>query len=57
MGGAHLSIVAEQLGHRSIAMVERFYGHLIEGHVSGTIRSAFAPLGVVDGDNVVDLKR
>jgi integrase len=57
MGGAHPVVVAQQLGHRSIAMVERHYGHLIEGHVSGTIRNAFAPLGVVDADNIVDLKQ
>lgn len=56
-GGAHLSVVAEQLGHRAIAMVERHYGHLIESFVSGTIRSTFAPLGVIDPDNVVDVKR
>jgi hypothetical protein len=49
--------VAEQLGHRSIAVVEQFYGHLVERHVSGTIRSAFAPLGVVEADNVVDFEQ
>ena len=34
-----------------------FYGHLVERHVSGTIRSAFAPLGVVEADNVVDFEQ
>jgi integrase len=53
-GGAHLSVIAEQLGHRSIAMVERHYGHLTEGFVSETIRSTFAPLGIVEADNVED---
>jgi integrase len=49
MRGVPLAVVAAQLGHSSIAMVERHYGHLAPNYVSETVRAAFGELGIADG--------
>jgi integrase len=48
MKGVPLAVVAAQLGHASIEMVEKHYGHLAPNYVAETVRSAFGVLGVVD---------
>jgi integrase len=45
MKGVPLAVVAAQLGHTSIKMVEKHYGHLAPGYVSDTIRQALTPIG------------
>lgn len=39
MAGAHMAVVAEQLGHKGTRMVEKHYGHLAKGYVAQTVRS------------------
>jgi integrase len=55
-GGAHLKYVAELLGHRDTTMVELHYGHLAKSDVKRVVCEAFKPLGIVEGDNVEELK-
>jgi integrase len=50
MKGVPLPVIAAQLGHADIRMVEKHYGHLAD-----TVRAAFGTLGVIDNDNVVPL--
>jgi integrase len=54
-GGASLSVVAAQLGHASIAMVERYYGHLAPSHIADTVRAKFGDLGIIAPTNVMKL--
>lgn len=56
MRGATHAVVAEQLGHASIAMVQKHYGHLSPSHVSETIRASLGEFGIAAGDNVVPLE-
>jgi integrase len=56
MKGVPLAVVAAQLGHSSIAMVEKHYGHLAPNYVANTVRAAFGELGVVEPTNVTTMK-
>jgi len=59
MRGVTLPVVAAQLGHASIAMVERHYGHLAPSYVADTVRASFGRLGIVEpgeAEKVVPLK-
>jgi integrase len=56
MKGVPLAVVAAQLGHTSIAMVEKHYGHLAPNYVADTVRAALGNLGVVEPTNVTPLK-
>lgn len=38
MAGLPLKAIANQLGHRSVRMVDLFYAHLSEGYLDKTIR-------------------
>ena len=57
MRGVPLAVIAAQLGHADIRMVEKHYGHLSPNYVADTIRSAFGTLGVIETDNVIPLTR
>jgi integrase len=46
MKGVPLPVVAAQLGHSSINMVEKHYGHLAPSYVAQTVRQAFGELGI-----------
>jgi integrase len=37
--GVQMQIVAQQLGHTSLRMVEKYYGHLVDAHVQQVIAS------------------
>jgi integrase len=56
MKGVPLAVVAAQLGHVSITMVEKHYGHLAPNYVADTVRAAFGDLGVVEQTNVTPMK-
>lgn len=53
--GAHLSVIAAQLGHTDTRMVEKHYGHLAPSYVADTVRATFTSLGIVEESNVVPL--
>lgn len=52
-----LAVVAEQLGHKDTRMVEKHYGHLAPNYVADTVRAAFSPLGILEGDSLVALNQ
>jgi integrase len=54
--GVPLAMVATQTGHSSIQMIERHYGHLAASHTAAVVRAAFGELGVLEPDNVRNLK-
>jgi integrase len=54
--GLPLKMVADQLGHSSIKMVEKHYGHLSPSIVADAVRGAFGTLGVLEPTNVTQLK-
>ena len=55
MKGVPLAVIAAQLGHADIRMVEKHYGHLAPNYVADTVRAAFGTMGLVETDNVVPL--
>ena len=55
MRGVPLAVIAAQLGHADVRMVEKHYGHLAPNYVADTVRAAFDPLGVIETDNIVAL--
>jgi integrase len=55
MKGVPLAVVAAQLGHADIRMVEKHYGHLAPNYVADTVRAAFGTMGLVHTENVVPL--
>ena len=55
MRGVPLAVIAAQLGHADIRMVEKHYGHLAPNYVADTVRAAFGTMGLVETDNVVPL--
>jgi integrase len=55
MAGVPLAVVAQQLGHASTAMSER-YAHLAPSYVSNTVRAAFGTLGI-EPSNVLPMER
>ena len=48
MKGVPLAVIAAQLGHSDIRMVEKHYGHLAPNYVADTVRAALGSLGIVD---------
>jgi integrase len=48
MKGVPLAVIAAQLGHSDIRMVEKHYGHLAPNYVADRVRAAFGSLGIVD---------
>jgi integrase len=54
--GTPLTIVASQLGHADTRMVEKHYGHLAPSVIGEAVRAAFGELGVLEPDNVRNLK-
>ena len=52
-----LVYVAKSLGHTSIAMVEKHYGHLVKDHLSETIRANAPSIGFVAESNVRAIKQ
>lgn len=56
MKGVPLAVIAAQLGHADTRMVEKHYGHLAPSYVTDTVRQAFSAMGIIDADNVVQLK-
>jgi integrase len=57
MKGVPLAVIAAQLGHADIRMVEKHYGHLAPNYVADTVRAAFDTMGLIQIDNVVPLAR
>lgn len=57
MKGVPLAVIAAQLGHADIRMVEKHYGHLAPSYVADTVRAAFGSMGLVETDNIVSLAR
>jgi integrase len=55
MRGVPLAVIAAQLGHADIRMVEKHYGHLAPNYVADTVRAAFGKLGVIETDNIIPL--
>jgi integrase len=55
--GVPLKYVAESLGHTSISMVERHYGHLLKSHVAETVRAHIPSYGFVAESNVSTIKQ
>jgi integrase len=57
MKGVPLPVVAAQLGHSSIHMVEKHYGHLAPSYVAETVRAAFGELGIAIDANIISVSR
>ena len=58
MRGVPLPVIAVQLGHADIRMVEKHYGHLAPNYVADTVRAAFGSMGLIHRtDNIVPLAR
>ena len=57
MAGAPLVVVARNLGHRDVRMVELHYGHLAQSYVADEIRRAAPRFGFEPDDTVVPLVR
>ena len=55
MRGVPLAVIAAQLGHADIRMVEKHYGHLSPSYIADTVRQAFGPLGIVEPTNVASI--
>ncbi|WP_096701267.1 site-specific integrase [Magnetospirillum sp. 15-1] len=55
--GAHLSVIAANLGHADTRMTEKHYAHLAPSHIATAIRAALPKLGIVQPRTVVALKR
>jgi integrase len=47
-GGAHLMVVAAQLGHKTTLMVEKHYGHLRKEHVTAVVQATTPVLGITN---------
>ena len=45
MRGVQWSYVAKLLGHKSIRVAERHYGHLVEDHVAETLQASMPSFG------------
>jgi integrase len=56
MAGVPLMIVARNLGHASIAMVEKHYGHLSASYIDDALRAGAPKFGAVEQTNVRPLK-
>jgi integrase len=56
MKGVPLAVVAAQLGHTSISMIERHYGHMAPSFIADTVRAALGNLGVVEPTNVAPIR-
>lgn len=52
--GVPLAFVAAQLGHKSIVMVQKHYGHLCKDAMANTLR-ALDPLGIAEPAKVINL--
>jgi integrase len=53
--GVPLAVIAAQLGHADIRMVEKHYGHLSPSYIADTVRAAFGPLGILEPSNVAPI--
>jgi integrase len=47
-GGAHVMVVAAQLGHKTTLMVEKHYGHLRKEHVTAVVQATTPVLGITN---------
>jgi integrase len=56
MEGTPMSVISHQLGHRTVAITEKYYAHLSPSYVSDTIRQSLGTLGVLEPTNVEILK-
>ena len=57
LAGTPLIYVAKSLGHTSIAMVEKHYGHLVKTHLAETLRANIPSYGYVAKSNVASMKQ
>ena len=55
MKNVPLAVIAAQLGHADVRMVEKHYGHLAPNYVADTVRAAFSNMGLIQANNVVPL--
>jgi len=46
MKGVPLTVIAAQLGHADVRMVEKHYGHLAPNYIADTVRAAFGSMGL-----------
>jgi integrase len=56
MEGTPMSVISHQLGHRSVAITEKYYAHLSKSYVSEKIRESLGTLGLLEPTNVEILK-
>ena len=57
MGGVPLQVIAGNLGHADIRMVEKHYGHLAPSYRAERIRAGAPTLGVVEKSKISPLQR
>jgi Phage integrase family len=57
MSGVPMGVVAAQLGHADTRTCEKHYAHLAPSYVAQTIRANFPVLNLVEGSQVVPLRR
>jgi site-specific recombinase XerD len=57
MNGMPLQVLAHNLGHSTIKMVEKHYGHLSESYIASMIRQHAPVWGIAVESNVQPLRR
>jgi hypothetical protein len=56
MSGAPLSVIAHNLGHAGIKMLEQHYGHMAPSYVAETIRKFAPDFGTTGKANLVSIE-
>jgi integrase len=56
MGGMPLIVVAENLGHKDTAMVEKHYGHLAKSYIADAIRAGGPRYGIETDNKLVPFR-
>lgn len=56
MRAVPMAVIAAQLGHADTRMTEKHYAHLAPSYVAGTVRAAFDRIGLVDADNIRNMR-
>jgi hypothetical protein len=51
-----MAVIAAQLGHADTRITEKHYAHLGPSYVADTVRNAFDEIGLLDDDNVVNIR-
>jgi integrase len=56
MRSVPMAVIAAQLGHADTRITEKHYAHLGPSYVADTVRNAFDEIGLLNDDNVVNIR-